>query len=410
MFPLNLLLNCLLTAVICALLSAIAVFWISLSSNNEGSDAALSRAYSLVMVPLAGAILGLVIGVFGSLLFARPTYLKLLGIGAAITILAGGATIAFVWKMSDREPTIDGKLLDVEFELKTPPGFQPPDPLADRPRYEVYGGGVNVGNFALDLTHVTAVEGGWIIHDFFPLQTRRAERSLHIALKSGSTLSFDIDGETSNSAFNWSPWIAEKNSSNFQLRYKLRPRTDQVKKEPDEKAFADQAIAALSPDAPMKEWFKHLRNDLPRESRDRIATVLEARQAELVTMIKSGDAATREQAVTAAGHLNASTPELDQAILDEGRAIAAAIKRFNSMSEEDPHFHSTGIELSSRFDDWRKAWWAIRKRIPAFDATPLRDIQQLSMHHRTRSAMQDVEANASSMLEALDTHKTASNP
>ena len=68
MFTLSLLFNSLATAVICALLSGIAVFWISVSSNQEGSDAALGRAFAMIMGPLAGALLGLVVGLFGSLL------------------------------------------------------------------------------------------------------------------------------------------------------------------------------------------------------------------------------------------------------------------------------------------------------------------------------------------------------
>ena len=235
MSTLTLLFNCLATAVICALLSGIAVFWISVSSNQEGSDAALGRAFAMIMGPLAGALLGLVVGLFGSLLLAQPTYLRLLGIAGALTVALCIASVVFVWKTGDREPTVDGKPLDLEFELKTPTGFRLPSPSAERPRFELYGNDISAGNFPLDLTHTTASDGGWIIYDYFPLKTRRAEKSLNISLNPGlieekdSQLRFSINGEPSKTQFNWSPWIAATNSPRFQLRYKLRTRTQLVK-------------------------------------------------------------------------------------------------------------------------------------------------------------------------------------
>ena len=174
-----------------------------------------------------------------------------------------------------------------------------------------------------------------------------------------SQLRFSLNGEPSKTQFNWSPWIAATNSPHFQLRYKLRTRTQLVKDlEPDPRVVEAQAIAALSPDAPLKEWAKHLRYDMPQEPRNRIATILESRQSELVTMIQSEDAATREQGVTASSYLNTTSPEFNQAILHEGRAIADTIERFDLLSEDDPQFYSTAIKMSARFDDWRTAWWA----------------------------------------------------
>lgn len=396
------LLNCFLTAVICSLLSGIAVYWITVFNTQAGSDANLARALARVLVPVAGALVGVGLGVLGSNVLPRPVYLKLLGIGAAFTAVAGIGSIAVVWKTADREPTIGGKLLDVEFELKTPPGFPLPDAFTGRPEFDLLGGGVHVGDFALDLTHVTGGDGGWIIHDFCPLKTRRAERSLNIFLE-GKRLSFDISGETSESRFQWSPWIAEKEAGRFQLRYRLRRRTQVVKTEPDKNVLQAQAIAALSPDAPIEAWIQHLRYDLPEEPRNQIAAILERRQAELLSMIHSGDAAGREQAMTAVRYLNASSPELDQAVLGEGRAIADAIERLHGISAEDAQFDALATEVSSRFDVWRSAWWAIHSRKANFDATPLRDIHQRSERYATTRRMREVWGDSRLMLERSGT-------
>lgn len=411
MFTVHLLLHCLLTAVICALLSGIAFFWIStvFPPQGSGSDAALARAFGMVMIPVGGALVGLILGGVGSLLLAKPTFWKILSIAAGLTVVAGIATITIFWKNSDYEPRMDGKLLDVEIELKLAPGSPAPDPVNDNPRMVVYGGELHAGNFALDLTNLQAKDGTWIIHDFFPLTTRRADRSLDIAWKQDLQLYFEIHGEPAKSAFEWSPWIPAKNASAFQLRYKLRFRGEAVKVEPDENTRKARAIAALSPEAPIEEWIQFLSYDLPQEPRTQISGVLEKRQGELVSMILSDNAARREQAVMAVSYLNASSAELNQAILREGRAIAEALKRFQNMPETDPSFDATASELNSRFDNWRRAWWAIQNRIPDFDASLLREIHQLSQSPQLRNALRDIELDARVMLEALKNNKAASS-
>lgn len=408
MFTANLLLHCLLSALVCALLSGIAFFWIStvFPPQGSGSDAALARAFGMVMIPVAGALVGLILGGVGTLLLAKPTFWKILGIAAGLTVVAGIATLTIFWKNSDYEPRIEGKLLDVEIELKLAPGSPAPDPVNDNPRMVVYGGELHAGNFALDLTNLQAKDGTWIIHDFFPLNTRRADRSLDIEWKQGTQVYFEIHGEPAKSAFQWSPWIQAKNASGFQLRYKLRFRGEAVKTEPDQNTRKARAIAALSPEAPIEEWIQFLSYDLPQEPRTQISGVLEKRQAELVAMILSNNTTRREQAVMAVSYLNASSAELNQAILREGKAIVEALKRLEALPETDPGFDTTASELNSRFDDWRRAWWAIQYRIPDFDDSLLREIHQLSQSARLSSALRDIELNARVMLDALKKDRT----
>ncbi len=133
-----------------------------------------------------------------------------------------------------------------------------------------------------------------------------------------------------------------------------------------------------------------------------VAEVVAGRQGDLATLIGSSDEAVREKALLATQYLGSPTPEVSEAVLAEGRAIAEGIRESNSMKNTDPEFYQKLNDLRSRFNSWKQSWWVIHQRLGLDGRPPVQEIHELARIRERGTAMDDIELDARVILESLN--------
>lgn len=410
------------TAVVGALLGAVGAA-MPISTKESGPDARLGAAYAKVFLPMAGAMIGalvgLIAGVVGSQVLPVPAYFKLLGIIVAGVFSLDAVAAFAACRNAEREPKIHGRLVDFEYEVRMPVGrdWPPPPRTAGAPQIVLAREGKALFDYPLDLAGARQENRRWLLAGRVPLKTDRGVTgvSFHVSDRETWSSYFFIEDKLSAARLEWSEWLdagwtpgqpKPKPEANFNLRYRLRYREAKVAmEEPDPRVAAaqdeDRKFAALTPEAPLADWLEFLKYDTKPERVEAIMAVAAKRQGELAGLIRSGNETLREQALDAVARLAGASPELSEAVLREGRDIAREMAKFNELNSDAPGFHSIGLELSSRFESWRPAWWRLRKTGALRGDETLSEIHRLTKVHRMESgAMHDIEINARATLEA----------
>jgi hypothetical protein len=99
----------------------------------------------------------------------------------------------------------------------------------------------------------------------------------------------------------------------------------------EQAAVVPDRFDSIQPDAPLEEWLPFLFDGSSSERVNAVLKIVAGRQAELAKLIRSPDGTVRKHALDTTRNLPGSTPEVVEAVLDEGRAIAEGIRRFNAM-------------------------------------------------------------------------------
>ena len=89
------------------------------------------------------------------------------------------------------------------------------------------------------------------------------------------------------------------------------------------------------------------------------------------------------------------------AVAAEASEVAAAIRTFNEMPEDDPDFHGAQIELPARFGAWAFAWWTVIQRTEVDGRPAMQEIYELAQVRAADTSMQEIVDNAKRVLDAL---------
>jgi hypothetical protein len=117
----------------------------------------------------------------------------------------------------------------------------------------------------------------------------------------------------------------------------------------------------------------------------------------------------REYAIRAAVYPAAPAPELVEAVLAEGRAIADGIRTFNGMKEDDPTYHELLGDLRARFYYWKQTWWTIHQLIGVDGRPPMKEIHDLALVHGN-GAMSNIEMDSRAFIEEQDKSAATRTP
>src|SRR5262249_23065036 len=128
----------------------------------------------------------------------------------------------------------------------------------------------------------------------------------------------------------------------------------------------------------------------------------EGRQTELAWLIRTTNSTTRELALSAVRKLTRMSPEVRDAVLAEGREIADGVRKFNEMNKDEPRFWDVQIELRSRFNYWKHAWWTVFRTYGLDGRPPVKEIYDLALVRARDTSMGEIEVNARVILEALE--------
>jgi hypothetical protein len=372
--------------------------------------------YFVIGMALLGGIAGTIAGLVCARIVASwpaPSFLK--GVGLSWGVVAGvtAAVAAIAWALADIPPEVDGKKLDLEVEFRLPAGEAEP-PAAGESAYVslAAASGQTVRRTERGELHLDAArreDGRWIVPGEVLVFTTRGSRILDLVV-GGETLAgfiVPLPRRPGAAEREWSDWLPHPRppappwpNSKVSYRFRVRP-IEPPPPPPDPEEVAARELAALQPTAPLPEWLRFVRYDQPE---DRIAAAMrtvEGRQPELAASIRSADAAEREDALIAVVRLTRVEPEVTAAVLEDGRAIAAGIRAFNEMKEDDPRFWDVQIELRGRFNDWHRAWWTVHRRTGADGRPPVQEILELARVRAGTTTMDEIVVNAQAHLDGL---------
>jgi hypothetical protein len=315
---------------------------------------------------------------------------------------------------ADLAPTMDGRALELEIEVRCPKGFQVPKPDDYGATAEVYlPSGRRLPSSRLRLDEIKTVDSQRIVPATVPLTTSSSRKYLSVRFNKDHGLIFNLPLRSHPNATDreWSRWVESAwdagkpeppKEVKFNARYRVRT-VEPPPPEPDPEEVRAREFAALKPDAPLAAWLPFL-FESPADDRSKIVIQrIEERPVELATHIRSTNATMREYALRATAYPAKPAPEVTEAVLAEGRDIAAGIRNFNAMKEDDPRFHDVLLDLRTRFNYWKQAWWVLSQRLGVDGRPPVQEIHDLATVRARGTAMDEIEVNARVILEALNT-------
>ncbi len=367
-------------------LASVCVDWYRISSREGGSG------YFILFMGLFGAMAGFVVGVVGARIVAGradATFLKALGVSlgsaAAVLLVIAG----FAWLGADFPPTLEGKELVVDVEVRMPAGFEPPAPDAQTaPGYVTItadGGGRRQSLGPLRWKEARQEEGRWIVPATLDLSTTDPGKSLGVDVGKGETqyARLPLAGRPTKAEMVWSPWLtgftrgdlapvppAESVSARTRVQYFVpppppTPGPTREELEAKEKAALEESFRALAPDAPVEQWLVFTRYGAPEPIRQAAAAAIAARPgavAELSALIRGTDVHAADVAMRAVSMMKPPPAGLAPAVADVAREIADTIRAVNATPAAADPSYEKAAELSVRFTGWSLAAWALHGR------------------------------------------------
>jgi hypothetical protein len=222
------------------LVAAVLVDWFRVTSREGASG------YFVVGLSLLGLLGGLVVGVVSSRLVAagaHPGPLRALGASLAATAAILALVLGLSWLAADFPPTLDGRELMVEVEVRLPGDLEPAAP-GSVPEHEWHAtltadSGRRHSSLApLRLAEASRVDGAWVLPAAVYLTTSDPGKTLGVQLGDAGTQYFrmSVPGRPSHVDMDWSPWQSgattgsllpvpegEAASVRYRVRYLVEP-------------------------------------------------------------------------------------------------------------------------------------------------------------------------------------------
>jgi len=373
--------------------------------------------FAVVGVALLGGIAGLVIGVVAARIVAsgaNPGLLKGLGYGSG-SVLGIAVLAAILCRLgADIPPRINGRALELSIEIRCPGRFQNPALLDAATLYAaVYlpeRGRQPGGEFLLEQARME--NGLWVIPATVPLSTSSAKKFLRVYLSKEDDLMFrlPLQSDPGEEDLDWTEWLEPGWDAGTERpppedRFALRYRVVVVEPSPSETEpveDADNLFIEPGPEAPLEAWLARVNSGGTSEQMGTIMAAISSRPAELAQLIRASDAETRELALAAVPSLAEIAPEVAEAVRTEGLEIADSLRYFNEMDSSDPQFLQFQVELRSRFNYWKRAWWNVFHKMNWDGRPQLQEIHDLAQVRAGDTSMDEIVVNARVILDALN--------
>ena len=189
-------------------LGTLCVDWYRISSFEGGSG------YFVLLFALLGAIIGFFVGLVAGIIASKASrlrFLKGLGIGLGSACALTGVITALCWVFADHAPTIDGRELVLDVELRTPEGAaQPAAQEFFKPSLGLLRSGASksAGYGQFDLEASKRELERWIVPGQCSLVTSTGGRSIWVAWNTNESLYFSIPlpGRPGKGDMEWCEW------------------------------------------------------------------------------------------------------------------------------------------------------------------------------------------------------------
>ncbi|QJR37484.1 hypothetical protein [Gemmatimonas groenlandica] len=272
-------------------MAGIASLWVRWFRIPTGQS---NAGYYVYFVAIAGGIIGAIVGFVASRAAVDGSdshFVRGLGYTASAGAIALALVLAASWLLADHPPTIDGRRLLIEVELRTPPvtalveraGFDPGITLWNKHR-KAYG-------FNTDYGSTVRPDGDRrVVTTRVELGSSAATRGLYVGWSEGCQLFVELrlPGKPTKAQFEWSEWQDETVFSpssgweqpgvdlHFAVRYRVifapeRPKpptaAERATQESAEAARAEasqrEALAAIPVGAPITQYLEFTQYQFP---------------------------------------------------------------------------------------------------------------------------------------------------
>ncbi len=394
------------TAVAGGIVAAGCVNWYRISA--AGGESGFFLIGIVLLSCLAGFVGGLILSrFFGGLGLGGFCRGCAISSGAMLGLAAAGAGIA--WSLADIPPTIKGRQLDLMVEIRLPQGVTQPR-RSEGNAYIVLESAEAPGKPArarqsgmLDLDNATEKDCCWVLPGSVFLFTTRGHRLLTVVFHHKAT-HFELPFPPHPDARyeQWSEWLqsptAPKRRRDEKLSYRFRVQP----REPQENAAdIDRKFAALSPDAPLDEWFRFLTHGRNTGRDQAIARAVEARPAGLASFLRSPDYGRYSPALYVVNLLKTMDPQVVQAMRDMAAEMEGQIGKLNAMTPQQSGYAALGNDIRNRFLGWSNAWGNTCEMGKVDCRMPVEAIARLAAVHKDSGPMQEVIMNAQALLNNL---------
>ncbi len=395
------------------------VSWYRISSRDGGAG------YFVVFTAMLGGIAGTILGLIVARIVASqiaPGFTRELVGSLSVVLLVTGVIALTARILGDVPPTIDGRDLILEVEIRFPnndTGDKPPTSIGDwQFTLSSISGNVSrksrYGEIRNDLARFE--DGQWIVPASVELFTERGGRAVTISNKDSiESIGFllPIPRRPDDEYLEWSgwfpkqqsdgsPWPSTQASCRFRLKKTIPPPPPKsaAQHDAEQAALKEAEFVSLPTDSPIETWFPYLEYPQPQTQRALERIVARQNLTEELRLLVTDE---NPQRAAAALNVIAMHPEPSEELVTiveaAGREIATRIIAFNNTPvDADPGFEMA-VDPCVRFHRWIDAAANLREKCQG-DFTPeLTSILELSRVRPESIAMRsDVNRVASYYL------------
>src|SRR4051812_2902332 len=216
-------------------LGNLCVDWYRVSPREGGAG------YFVIALALLGALSGFIVGLVTTYLVAPDHtglgFMKSFGSSSGVVVALTAIAMLLCWLLADVAPTVDGKELQLEVELRLPSG-EPMPVLSDKAKNNFELARISNRSRAsswsgeYDFSKAREVNGRWIIPASVFLFTRRGMRVIEIQLEGRTMEGFGLSlpGNPGTRFTEWSDWLPRMMAKDqpwpetkLSYRFRVRP-------------------------------------------------------------------------------------------------------------------------------------------------------------------------------------------
>ena len=377
-------------------------------SSFEGKS-----GYALVAVALLGGLLGLIVGLVTSRMLTGEGltgFLKGVGIAWGLVLAIAAIVTGITWSLADIPPTIDGKELMLDVEIKLPVDVTQSPAQGQGESSLALGSVVNHTQRKSESGELRPADarldaGRWVVPGSVHVFTMRGLRSITVQVNGPPAFGFIIPlpARPGREFAEWSEWEPRPPAPNPPwpdgkpcFRFRVTPIEPPPPGPTAEELAATEAdsqqakFEAMEAGAPIAEWLPWTRFGVSDEHKAEALTHIYWRGTladEMKALMTSKDADTAAEALRLVEQIPEDLSCLVPPVADVGRDIAARIRRVNETTVESDPSYAGAADVSVRFSAWMAAVRTLRKTCDG-DFTPeLREILELSRVRKDSQVM-----------------------
>lgn len=339
--------------------------WLNVSSRDGAAG------YWVVLMALLAGFVGLIVGISVSRgwLLTSPNFWSALGTTLGLVTGATLVITGFLHLITDHDPKIGGRPIEIHAELRFPAGtsLASVQALSGTSQIERASDGDASSSDNIHFKKALESDGRVTVPFSVPVYTRTAKKALRVQIKEGATLVFPVGfGSTPEPKdMEWSGWLASPpDAAGYELRYRAfvvpKPPPPLTREQQDALDEANKVteMRALAADAPLAAWLVHTKYGASQPRIDEAVAAMRARPAFIAEMsheMLEGEYEASRNALRAFEHIKPPPAELVESIAKVGDKIAQALLELEKVPADAAEYNDLTTAADTRFAAWMVA-------------------------------------------------------